>query len=59
MQLKKAKLKIKLTKCHFTKNTVIYLSYQLKAERVKLNSVKIETIDNMKTPVDISKIQDS
>jgi hypothetical protein len=53
MQLKKAKLKIKPTKCYFAKN----LGHQLKIERMKPNSIKVEAINNMKIPVDISKIQ--
>jgi hypothetical protein len=57
MQLKKAELKIKPTKCHFAKNIVTYLDHQLKAEKVKPNSIKVEAINNMKMPVDISGIQ--
>jgi hypothetical protein len=30
MQLKKAKLKIKPTKCHFAKNIITYFGHQLK-----------------------------
>jgi hypothetical protein len=59
MQLKKTELKIKPTKCYFAKNTVTYFGHQLKAEKVKPNSVKVEAINNMKIPVDISGYRDS
>jgi hypothetical protein len=39
-----------------SKKTVTYLGHQLKVEGVKPNSVKVETIDNIKMPVDISEI---
>jgi hypothetical protein len=33
---------------------VTYLNYQLKEEKIKANFVKVEAIDKMKIPVDIS-----
>jgi hypothetical protein len=48
---------MKLSKCQFAKNIVIFLRHQLQAAGIKSNLVKIEAIWKMKAPVNISEVR--
>ena len=56
-KLRKANLKVKLNKCAFGMKKVIYLGHELLAEGVRPNPKKVEAIDRMQPPVDISGLR--
>ena len=50
-------LKFKLEKCHFRKNSVVYIGRQLTHKGVKLDPQKLEAMVNIPQPEDKKRIQ--
>ena len=55
--LRKHNLKVKLTKCNFCKNQLLYLGHIIKQEGIKPNPQKIEAIEKISPPVNIPELR--
>ena len=56
-KLKKAKLKVKLSKCSFGMKKFVYLEHEISTEEVKPNPTKIKAINKMQLLVYISGLR--
>ena len=56
-RLKDFNLKIKLKKCNFLQNSVVFLGYVLSADGISANPQKLDTVKNWPVPMSAKELQ--
>ena len=56
-RLRKANLKIKLSKCNFLKEKCVYLGHELSKDGIKVTKDKIEAVEKFKQPTDVKSLR--
>ena len=55
--LRKKHLKMKLSKCGFCENSIIYLGHKISKDGIEMNNVKVEAIQRLTPPKDIPTLR--